>query len=64
MERLAYSVKEFCQLVGLGRATTYRRIKDGSLQVRRIGGRTLIPASEVARLLSGDGASSESDDTV
>jgi hypothetical protein len=51
-DRLAYQVKEFCQKIGISRSGFYGRLKAGDIHVIRIGGRTLVPASEVARLLT------------
>lgn len=59
MKRLAYSIKEVCQLLGLGRATVYRRISDRTLKVRKVGGRTLVPASEIARLVGDEETEAE-----
>lgn len=45
-----HNVGEAAKLLGWGVATIWRRIKDGSLVVVHIGGRTLVPASEIERL--------------
>lgn len=50
---LAYRVKDFCELVGISNATLYKYVNLGKIRVIKIGGRTLVPAAEVARLLSG-----------
>jgi excisionase family DNA binding protein len=45
-----YDTNEAAHLLGIGYATLYRWIKDGKLIPLRVGGRTLIPKSEVERL--------------
>jgi len=45
-----YDTNEAARLLGIGYATLYRWIKDGKLIPLRIGGRTLIPKSEIERL--------------
>ncbi|MBR0651615.1 helix-turn-helix domain-containing protein [Roseomonas terrae] len=59
MERIAYSIAETTKLLGVGRATLYRWISAGTLRVRRVGGRTLVPAAEISRLVGGDGGDGE-----
>ena len=51
--KLAYSIKEACELSSLGRTTLYALIKTGRLQVVKVGGRTLIPAAALHALLLG-----------
>lgn len=51
--KLAFSVKEACLATSLGRTTIYAHIKAGRLEVVKIGGRTLIPASSLQALLLG-----------
>lgn len=50
---LAYRVKQFCQRAGISPATFYKYVGLGKIRVVKIGGRTLVPAAEVERLLSG-----------
>ena len=45
-----YDTNEAARLLGIGYATLYRWIKDDKLTPLRVGGRTLIPKSEVERL--------------
>lgn len=47
LPKLAYSVAEFCELVGLGRTGAFREIRDQRLRAVKVGRRTLIPAEEV-----------------
>lgn len=45
--KLAYSIADFCALVGLGRTGAFREIRTGRLRAVKVGRRTLIPAAEV-----------------
>ena len=45
-----YDVDEAATLLGKGVATIWRRIRDRKITVVRIGGRTLIPKTEVERI--------------
>lgn len=47
------SINEACAILGLGRTSIYKMIKDGVLQTRRIGRRTLIPREEIEAILEG-----------
>lgn len=53
MQPLAYGIKDFAGLVGIGQTTIFKMIKNGELRAIKIRGRTLIPATEVARLIMG-----------
>lgn len=55
-DRAAWHVKDFCHSIGISRTTFYKAVKAGSIRVVSIGGRTLVPASEVARLLGDEPA--------
>jgi excisionase family DNA binding protein len=48
--RRAYPVREASRMIALSPSTIYRHAKDGKIHLIRIGGRTLVPESEVARL--------------
>jgi excisionase family DNA binding protein len=48
---LAYSLNDAAQLSGLSRATLRRRAAEGALRLVRVGGRTLVPADSLKRLL-------------
>jgi excisionase family DNA binding protein len=58
VERLAYSVAEAADALGMAESTVRDRIKDGTIRTARIGGRVLIHRSELDRLLLGDRAAS------
>ena len=53
LDKLAYSIKEFQHISGLGRTTIYKAISiDKTLKVIKIGRRTLIPKQSVIDFLS------------
>ena len=46
----AYPTGEAAEFLGIGYATLYRWIKSGKIRAIKLGGRTLIPASEIDRI--------------
>lgn len=48
----AYRVREFCEKIGISHSSFYLLLKQGEIRAVKVGGRRLIPASEVQRLLS------------
>lgn len=50
--RRAYSPGEAAAVLGIGRTTVYQLVSEGRLRVVKIGVRTLIPATEIDRLLN------------
>lgn len=50
--RAGYSPTAFAKVTSLSRSNVYNRLKDGTIKSARIGGRIVIPVSEVDRLLS------------
>ncbi len=50
--KLAYRVDEFCHAIGICRSNFYYQVKARKIRTVVIGGRRLVPASEVERLLS------------
>jgi len=54
-ERLCYSINQAARVSSLGRSSIYRAITAGRLAVVKVGGRTLVPAASLHRLLSGEG---------
>ena len=54
--KLAYSVKEAVHATSLKKSTIYNYINAGKLETRRIGGRTIIPAASLHKLLQGEAA--------
>lgn len=53
-DRLALTINEFRERVGISRSLIYRMIARGELRSVRLGGRRVVPVSEVARLLETD----------
>jgi excisionase family DNA binding protein len=51
--KLAYSIKEACEASSLGRTTLYALIAANRLRAVRIGGRTVIPAESLLKLIGG-----------
>ena len=45
--KLLFSVKEFCEMVGIGRTTLYQEVKAGRIKAKKMGRSTLIPKSEL-----------------
>jgi excisionase family DNA binding protein len=50
-EKRTYTVDETSAILGLGRASTYQAVRDGSIPSLRIGGRILIPRRVLLDLL-------------
>jgi len=53
-EPLAYRVREFCDRIRISPSTFWKYVRAGKIRVIRIGGRTLVPANEVQRILRGE----------
>ena len=51
---LAYSPQGFCDATGLSRPTLYRMMKAGEIAYVKARRRTLIPATELHKLLGGN----------
>ena len=51
---LAYSPQGFCDATGLSRATLYRMLRANEIAFVKARRRTLIPASEIHKLLEGE----------
>jgi len=51
---LALSVKDFCRRMSISPSTFWKNVRAGQIRVVRLGGRTLIPAAEIARLIGGE----------
>ena len=49
--KLLFSVKEFCEIVGIGRTTFYQEVKAGRIKAKKMGRRTLITKSELERFI-------------
>ena len=51
--RMAFSVKEVCEMLGVSHMTVYAWIKDGSLLSVKIGNRRLVLRGALEKLLHG-----------
>lgn len=51
-DRLAYGVEDAATAMSVGKSTVWRWIQDGKLRTVKLGGRTLIPRSELLKLLN------------
>jgi len=49
---MALSIRDACAAVGIGRSTLYGLINSGQLEARALGGRTVIPAESLERLVA------------
>jgi excisionase family DNA binding protein len=54
--RTAYSVQETAEQLGVCPASVYRALKRGELEAVTLGGRRLIPARSIDKLLSASAA--------
>jgi len=50
-EIFAFRVNDACRAIGLGRTALYGLIAEGKLKPIKVAGRTLIPRSEIERLI-------------
>lgn len=49
---LAHRVPDACNRIGVGKSTLYELIQAGEIKPLKIGSRTLIPESELQKLLA------------
>ncbi|MBO0718076.1 MAG: helix-turn-helix domain-containing protein [Rhizobiales bacterium] len=49
---LTVTVDEACRLIGIGRSLFYEAVRNGDLQVRKYGARTLVLRSEIDRFVA------------
>ncbi|MGB3271338.1 MAG: helix-turn-helix domain-containing protein [Xanthobacteraceae bacterium] len=49
---VAYSIDEACRATSLCRTSLYKLISDGKVQAKKIGGRTVIAADALHRLIN------------
>jgi predicted site-specific integrase-resolvase len=52
---LAYTLRTFCQQIGISRSSTYKLIKAGKLKTVLVSGRRLVPATEALRIIGEGG---------
>lgn len=50
-ERLAFGVDDAAKVMSVGKSTIWRWVHDGKLKTVKLGGRTLIPRTELLKLL-------------
>ena len=50
-ERVAYTVREVADALGIGMVSVYRLLKEGQLRRVKLFRRTVVPASDVAALV-------------
>jgi excisionase family DNA binding protein len=53
LEKLGFSIDEFCKLSGLGRTFIYQAIADGKLVARKAGSRTILLPPDARAYLEG-----------
>jgi excisionase family DNA binding protein len=51
-DRLAYRVPEVCKMLGISRATLYRRVKTGEIAILKLGGIALVEREGLERMLA------------
>jgi excisionase family DNA binding protein len=52
---IAYRVNDACRLLSISRSHLYDLVAEGKVRLVKIGNRSLVPASEIARLVAGEG---------
>lgn len=52
MERLAVSVAEACEMIGIGRTKVYELIHEGRLKRVKVGRRTLLSVASIEALIA------------
>jgi excisionase family DNA binding protein len=52
MPRVALSIQEFGDALGISRPSVYKLIERGEVRTVMVGGRRLIPATELDRILN------------
>jgi hypothetical protein len=50
-EKLAYTVPEALAAIGIGRTNFYKIAREGRLDLRKVGGRTVVTAASLRRLI-------------
>lgn len=50
MKPAAYSVNETCALLRISRAHFYNLVKRGEMRLVKLGNKSIVPASEIARV--------------
>jgi excisionase family DNA binding protein len=47
----AFTVRDFCRALSISRSHLYSLVKQGRIRIVKVGGRTLVPGTELRRLL-------------
>lgn len=55
-DKLAYRIDEACRAIGIGRSKLYELNRAGKLKIVRLGGRSVVPATELRALLEREAA--------
>lgn len=50
-DKLAYTVPEAIAAIGIGRTNFYKIAREGKLDLRKVGGRTVVTAVSLRRLI-------------
>lgn len=50
--KLAYTVEEACDAIGIGRTKLYALANEGRIDMRKVGGRTVVTVESLRRLLA------------
>lgn len=56
IDRNAFTISEACRRLSISRASLYRLNATGEIRTVRLGGRRLVPASEIVRVLGDEAA--------
>lgn len=54
LQPLAYSIADAIRVSSIGKTRLYALIKEGRLEARKVGKRTLIPAASLRALIAGE----------
>jgi excisionase family DNA binding protein len=49
---VGFTIDDAARQLSVGRSTVYRLIRQGTIRIVKIGSRTIVPASEIDRLLA------------
>jgi excisionase family DNA binding protein len=52
LPRRGYSVREVCEMLGIGNTTAWKLIKEGRIVAVKVAGRTVVTAASVEALLA------------
>lgn len=49
--KIGYTINQSAEMLGVGRTTLYKEIKNGHLKIIKLGRRTIVPADSIKKLL-------------